>query len=138
MGVIAFGAWSLIKFTISFFMYGNDFSENTSMSDKVITIVAVWLAAVLDFLICLYIGSAARSEARGKPKKALYLITAVVIALLELATIAIDVVMLFTITESLLSIIVLLIIDVTSLVIMAELIFNAIGLRRLRRKEATA
>ena len=135
-GVILFGAWIFIKFALSMLIYSNEIGELLTDSMMIAANIIIWSTAVIDFIMRLYIGISARSESRGKRKSCFYIVLAGIIVFFELFAVIGEIVLVFFINESLFSYIVTLIIDITSLVIMTELMISAIRIRVMRRKEA--
>ncbi len=83
-GVIAFGAWSMAK-TMLFLVLTEDAILREIFSlDERLPLVAVYV--MTGFMLCIdlgirsYVGLSARSEGRGKRKRALYLIVAMLAA----------------------------------------------------------
>ena len=137
-GVILFGVWSFIKLALTFLIYKEDFGVIGSDENMAIAMIFIWALFVLAFLIYFYIGKSARSEGKGKHKTIFYLIVTGAVILLGVASIVLEVIAVIPTPELYFSTGVSLIIDATSLVILIEVMINAISLRKLRKKEATA
>lgn len=133
-GVIAFGAWTFIKCALSVLMIGVKYDETLSDAEITALNIVMWIMMILIFLIHFYIGVCARAESRDKRKTAFYLILTGLVSIFELAMLISEIVLLFTTADNTISLIVTLIIDTTSLVFMAELMINAVRLRRWRKR----
>lgn len=137
-GVILFGAWTFIKFAVSYLIYG--FGNNDLLDDNTTVIfnVIVWSVIAVAFLIRLYIGRSAHSESEGKRKHIFYLILTGSLVFIDILAIIAEFYLMFTEDYGILSMLITILIDVTSVVIMIELMVNAITIRKLRKKEAAA
>ena len=138
-GVILLGAWTFIKFALTFLVYGSEIYGN-DVSSVVIAWVTAFVLGIagIDFLLRLYIGLSARAEGKGKPKRAVYLVLTGILLALEIIAVLADAYLIFSTYEALFTTIITFFIDLTSTILLLELMVNAIGIRRLRREEATA
>ena len=87
----------------------------------------------ISFLIRCYVGFSARSEGKGKHKSVLYLVFAGLITFVYFFVIVCECVYFVVGNERIVTVIVTLIIDVTSLVFLVELMVNSIKIRKLRK-----
>ena len=137
-GVILFSAWTLLKYVLTVVLY--DAQINEALNDE----MRIWFRIIfyglllIAFLIRFYIGKSARSESEGKRKRAFYIILTGIVLIIDLAAIIFEIIKIFIYPYGILSMIVTTMIDITSLVILTELMVNAIILRKLRKKEAAA
>ncbi len=137
-GVILFSAWLFIKFALSYLIYGSDFDEELDEEMMTAANIFLWITAALSSLIYFYIGQSARSEGKGKRKSGFYLFLTGTVILFGALAILLEIVLLSGNTLELIPMLVTLIIDITSQVILIELMVNAVGIRKLRKKEAQA
>lgn len=138
-GVILLGAWTFIKFALTFLVYGSEIYGNDVPSAVIAWVTAIVLGiAGIDFLLRLYIGLSARAEGKGKPKRAVYLVLTGILLALEIIAVLADAYLIFSTYEALFTTIITFFIDLTSTILLLELMVNAIGIRRLRREEAAA
>lgn len=137
-GVILFGAWDLIKFILTYLMYKSELEPLIPEKYKTVILAIVWGVPFVAFLIRLYIGTAAKSESRGKRRRLFYIILSGFLALISTLVVVGEIVLFFMDTPVTLSAIVSLLLDFTSMAILYELIVNAVSIRRYRKKEATA
>ena len=125
-GVIAFAAWTLLKFTLYCTVYQNVLVEEMRVdlpadsSVLQVTIIAVWIIVFLDALFQCLIGFSARADGKGRRKSVFYI---VLIGLFV------------TVQTGVLYAIITLFIDGTSLVIMVELLVCAVRVRILRKRQ---
>ncbi|MBQ6153406.1 MAG: hypothetical protein IJJ15_06645 [Ruminococcus sp.] len=138
LGVIAFGAWAFVKYILMFFFYGSYVDESLSDNEKLILNIICWIVALLALLIRVYVGVSAQSESKGKRKTGFYIFLTGWLAFLSLSGILLEIFIIIFVSEHLLNLIINMVIDVTSLVIMLELMVNAIRLRKLRKEVARA
>ncbi len=137
-GVMVLGAWVFIKFGVSYLTFGAQIYEEAARLTMVYINIGIWSVAAVDLLLRFYIGISAHSESKGKHKSVFYLIMAGFLVLLESMSVVGDIAAISHAETGLLSLIVTTLIDITSAVVLIELIVNAVGLRKLRKKEATA
>lgn len=137
-GVILVGLWIFLKFALTFLILGNEIEEEFPSVVIFWANVILWVAAALILLMSLYIGLSARAEGKGKKKTIVYLILSGVMVCFALIIVIFDGYLLFAPTSDIFNVIVTLIIDATVLVMLVELIVNAVGVRRLRKEEAKA
>ena len=136
LGVILFGAWTFIKFAVTLLMKGIQFDKIYSNDVIIASKIIVWIFLVLAFLIRLYIGLSARSESEGKRKRSFYLVLTGMIALVNAALIVAEIAMMVIESHGLLYMAITILIDVTSFVILIELLVNAVIIRKLRKETA--
>lgn len=137
-GVILVGLWIFLKLALTFLIHGNEIEEEFPPVVIFWANVILWIIAALILLMSLYIGLSARAEGKGKKKTIVYLILSGVMACFALIIVIFDGYLLFVPTSDIFNVIVTLIIDATVLVMLVELIVNAVGVRRLRKEEAKA
>lgn len=135
-GVILFGLWTFIKYALSYVLFGTEFDEAVTAEKLLILNIITWGFVVIALLIQCYIGFSARAEGKGKHKGIFYLILTAIELLLSAISVAIEIAVLFTYHSEIFSLIVTLVIDVTSMVFLAEVLIYSVKLRRLRKAQA--
>ena len=135
-GVILFGLWTFIKYALSYVLFGTKFDEAVTAEKLLILNIITWGFVVIALLIQCYIGFSARAEGKGKHKGIFYLILTAIELLLSAISVAIEIAVLFTYHSEIFSLIVTLVIDVTSMVFLAEVLIYSVKLRRLRKAQA--
>lgn len=140
LGVIAFGAWSVLK-ALLFMLYRGevfepmlaDIADNRLAKLLVFVIVAVVLLFV--FAVRLYVGLSARAEGHGRKKGVVYVVIAILMALfsvLSLLSIFFD--SEARLKNSMLEIIVSFVVETTSLIVIVELLVAAFTVKKLRKE----
>ncbi len=130
-GVIAFAAWTLLKFTLYCTVYQNVLVEEMRVdlpadsSVLQVTIIAVWIIVFLDALFQCLIGFSARADGKVIGLRLLFFVP---IVLAEAQSFV-------TVQTGVLYAIITLFIDGTSLVIMVELLVCAVRVRILRKRQ---
>ncbi len=136
--VIAFGIWSIVKSLIVSLASENGFSESFGISqsmdpsERALSITVTIVLIVIDLGLRVLIGLSARAESKGKKKSAFYLVVAAILILYSLLGIVFLAVGLLS--GSVLSGIVSIVVECTSLFALIEVIVSSVGVRRLRKK----
>lgn len=133
-GVMLFGAWTLLRFVLSFIIFGSNIDEAQSLAVKVVAIAIIWVFSLLDAGIRFYIGYAARCEGMRR-KKLPYLALTGFLLFLYVVSIVMELVVLFVVAEEILYMLIVLVIDITSLIFLIQLMSNSIAIRKLRKQE---
>lgn len=133
LGVIAFGAWSVLK-TILLLFFRKDYLERIPDDNLFRVILFVMIGGILlfDFAIRLFVGLSARAEGKGKKKGYAYIVIAILMALFSLASL----VMIFFDTSytSIPELIVSVIVEATSLIVIIELLVGAFTVKKLQKE----
>ena len=142
LGVMAFGAWSIVRTILYTTLQWNSIIENMveqELSAKtagiMYIIVSVMIMAV-EIAIRLYIGRSAIAEGKGERKRSGYIVVAFLIALLNLSLMFSFFMLLGTRTEISLDALVTMFVELTSTVILLEMCQSAIRVRKLLRQIA--
>ena len=142
LGVMAFGAWSIVRTILYTTLQWNSIIENMveqELSAKtagiMYIIVSVMIMAV-EIAIRLYIGRSAIAEGKGERKRSGYIVVAFLIALMDLSLMFFFFILLGTRTEISLDALVTMFVELTSTVILLEMCQSAIRVRKLRRQIA--
>lgn len=137
-GTIAFGIWTLIKFTLICTLLRSDYLEASGFSSyenfDLVFIITVMFTAIVDFTLRCIIGFSARSEGKGKKKGWFYLITAAIIVLLYIASVFAEVSAIIRSEQDIPSQIITIIIDSTSTLLIIEIIVSSIRLKKLLKQ----
>lgn len=142
LGVIAFSLWSIMKSFLFIFLRNEVFTEALKMKNvpddfRVRAILYSIFGSIIlfDFLLRLYVGLSARAEGFGKKKGYAYIVVAFLIAIASLFSIVMiffDI--RFTGVTSLMELIVSIIVEITSAVVMIELIAAAFTVKKHNRE----
>jgi hypothetical protein len=133
MGVIVFGAWSVLK-TILLLVFRQELVSNIpdDIVERVILYVLVGVLLLIDFSVRLFVGLSARAEGFGKKKGWAYLVIAVLIALSSVSSLV--TVFFGTGNTPILELIVSTIVEITSLAAVIEMLAAAVMVRKLRKE----
>lgn len=140
-GVIAFAAWTLLKFTLYCTVYQNVLMEEMRVdlpadsSVLQVTIIAVWIIVFLDALFQCLIGFSARADGKGRRKSVFYIVLIGLRLLFFVPIVLAEAQSFVTVQTGVLYAIITLFIDGTSLVIMVELLVCAVRVRILRKRQ---
>ncbi len=149
-GVIMFGLWSVIKGIMTIFLQKDELivmletvkaSLTPDQADYFVstfTLVCIIIGIIIGVLLLMHIcvGLSARKEGMGRRKKDRvgYLVVAFILLVLSVALVVPEIPALFKGVDDLLDEIVTVIVDVTSIVVILELIVTGIKVRILKRK----
>jgi len=140
-GVIAFGVWSVLKTYLYLWVDAYDF-DKSALSPKdlkyfnIAVIIFVTVMLLVDFGLRSYVGLSARAVSMGKRKSIAYIVVA---ALMLASNIFSWILVLMGRTsarlekQSTLDFYVSTFVDLTSMAMLAELLYNALRLRRLEK-----
>lgn len=134
-----FGAWSIIRSVLYLILNTDQFRSELGLeiidnwSFAAVIVVAFTLLG-LSLLLRLYVGLSARAEGSGKTRSCFYIIAACVMAAVTVVNFALYIPSLTT--SALFTMVVSIVVDVTSMINLAELIISAIMLRKLTAQEA--
>ena len=138
-GVIAFGVWSMLKTYLYMLVDPILILEVPEQYRKTALVVAYGLVTfflLIDLGLRLYVGLSARAEGIGQKKGRAYIVLAVLMLIVNIAS---WLAYLFTYDykggdAALVDYVVSLVVDLTSIVLLAQLIYNAVLVRRLSRQ----
>ena len=134
-GVMLFGVWTLLKSILTFIIFGSELDETLPFAVKAVATVIIWAVILLDTGGRIYIGYAARCEGR-REKKLPYLGFTGFLLLVYIIAVILEIVLLVTLAEEIVYMLIVLVIDVTSLIFLLQLMINSVKIRRLRKQEA--
>ena len=139
-GVIVFCVWSIVKSVLGVLLgdygeYAEQFVAPSVPDDYMTVFLAIAGALVLlDIVMGIYVGISARREGLGRSKKSHYLPFAVILALLEVASLCVTIPDLINGSQDIVSGIITLLIDLTSLFTLVQLVVSAVRVRRQKRQ----
>lgn len=143
IGIITFGLWSMIKFIMSTVMQPIEFDDsvNDEMTEPIIKIIAIVIVAAIVviiltiiFAVHFYIGLSAYREGINGKKGSFYLVTAGIMALIMCMTMTVYFVPQDDTNSFTLSSIAAFFIDLTTIIILVDMIYAALMSRRLAKK----
>lgn len=136
-GVIAFGAWTLVKIALLFALYNEEavfqllhFNSGTPLPAIFITAIVV---ACFDLFIRVFVGLSARAEGHGEKKGSFYLVIAGLIAVANVFSIA-SLAFGTSVNMSFFDAAVSIAIDATSFITLILMIRCAVRLRQLNKQ----
>ena len=147
-GVIAFGAWSMIKLFVSFSLSREELRAlaieafGTEEIDHFASFIFYAIMAIIPlsvFLMRLYMGLSARAEGRGRKKGVSYLVLAVLFVVANTASILFRFATFFASShtgDDIVDMIASTVMDATSLITLAELLYSASRVRKLTAETA--
>ena len=134
-GVIVVGIWSFLRSALTIFVSDNDYFQDVPEEAKTFVYIFIIIVTAILFSLDFYIGLSARSESKGKKKRIVYLVFTAISLVVYIAVALTGVITLImrATTDGIISYIITIIIDITSIVCLAELMINGILLRKLRK-----
>lgn len=139
-GIIAFGLWSVLKtylYTwVDPIIKEIDTEEQYKMAATILAYVMISIILAADFGLRLYVGMSARAEGMGKKKGRAYIVVAALMLFISvmLWLASLGFVQSWAEKEALMDYIVSMVVDLTSIAILARLVYNAVKVRQLRRQ----
>lgn len=134
-GVMLFGVWTFLRFVLSFFIFGSRANEADSFAVRAIAVGIVWAVSLLDAGIRVYVGYAARCEGMRRKRLPYLALNGVLLTFYSLAVLM-DFGFLLFATERIAYLLIVLVIDVTSMIFLLLLMINSITIRKLRKQTA--
>jgi len=143
-GVIILGGWSLIKTFLQYFLNNEAYAqliEGIEITEdirflRVLVFVIMFVLMLIDLLIRLFVGLSARSEGFGKKKRCIYIVIACILAVFQIISTIYSFRSISYLDNTIVDKIVAFLVDLTSLVVIIELIVSAIYVRILRKRIA--
>ena len=139
-GIIAFGLWSVLKtylYTwVDPIMREADVTVENRTAAAIVAYIMITMVLAVDFGLRLYVGMSARAEGMGKKKGRGYIVVAALMLLVSVLLwfASIGYIQNRAEDESLMDYIVSMVVDLTSIAILARLVYNAVKVRQLRRE----
>ncbi len=139
-GIIAFGVWSVLKtylYTwVDPLVQNVDVEEQYKTAATILGYVMITIVLAMDLGLRLYVGMSARAEGLGKKKGRAYIVVASLMLLVSVLLWFASLGYIQTRAEddSLMDYIVSMVVDLTSIAILARLVYNAVKVRQLRRQ----
>ena len=133
-GVMLFGVWSFVKAILVLWLNPSVYMQRADPSAEKITIViAVVIVLVVDLLLRFFVGRSARNAGLGKKTHIVYIGAAVILMILYLISTGGMLYQVVTLQDNWFERIINLIIDITSFVILLELIVASVKVKRRSR-----
>lgn len=134
LGVIAFGVWSTIK-AVLYTAFNTESLLGESAGDNLVTL-ALWIIMAfilaIDLSLRLYVGLNAIAEGRERKRKTGYIVMALLMALGNFVSVAAELYFIRS-TESIGTVIVTIVVDLTSGIMLTEMVVSAIRAKQLHR-----
>lgn len=139
-GIIAFGLWSVLKtylYTwVDPIIREADVTAENRTAAAIVAYIMITMVLAVDFGLRLYVGMSARAEGMGKKKGRGYIIVAALMLLISVLLwfLSLGYIQSRAENDSLMDYIVSMVVDLTSIAILARLVYNAVKVRQLRRE----
>ena len=139
-GIIAFGLWSVLKtylYTwVDPIIREADVTAENRTAAVIVAYIMITMVLAVDFGLRLYVGMSARAEGMGKKKGRGYIIVAALMLLISVLLwfLSLGYIQSRAENDSLMDYIVSMVVDLTSIAILARLVYNAVKVRQLRRQ----
>ena len=139
-GIIAFGLWSVLKtylYTwVDPIIREADVTAENRTAAAIVAYIMITMVLAVDFGLRLYVGMSARAEGMGKKKGRGYIIVAALMLLISVLLwfLSLGYIQSRAENESLMDYIISMVVDLTSIAILARLVYNAVKVRQLRRE----
>ncbi|MBQ7990662.1 MAG: hypothetical protein IJ251_06405 [Oscillospiraceae bacterium] len=148
MGEVVYGVWSVIRTILAVILSmnitdlliaeaeanGEVITESDLELLKVLFYISLGILLAGELLLRMYVGISSRAEGLGRKKNVTYIIAAGIIVINHLSTLWTLSVGLHNANEDLLDNAVMIVIDLTSVLILIDLIICAVKVRKLRRE----
>ena len=141
-GVVAFGAWTLLKTVLLWVLYGNDVQRmlidaGTDLPTIVLYIFSL-IPLVFDLALRLFVGFSARAEGNGRHKGPVYLGVAALFALSSALSVGSAAWLLLAWEADLIDTVITIVIEATQLALLVQLIVCSVRLRRMNKEDGQA
>lgn len=139
-GIIAFGLWSVLKtylYTwVDPIIREADVTAENRTAAAIVAYIMITMVLAVDFGLRLYVGMSARAEGMGKKKGRGYIVVAALMLLISVLLwfLSLGYIQSRAENESLMDYIISMVVDLTSIAILARLVYNAVKVRQLRRE----
>ena len=139
-GIIAFGLWSVLKtylYTwVDPIIREADVTAENRTAAAIVAYIMITMVLAVDFGLRLYVGMSARAEGMGKKKGRGYIVVAALMLLISVLLwfLSLGYIQSRAENDSLMDYIVSMVVDLTSIAILARLVYNAVKVRQLRRE----
>ena len=139
-GIIAFGLWSVLKtylYTwVDPIIREADVTAENRTAAVIVAYIMITMVLAVDFGLRLYVGMSARAEGMGKKKGRGYIIVAALMLLISVLLwfLSLGYIQSRAENDSLMDYIISMVVDLTSIAILARLVYNAVKVRQLRRE----
>ena len=139
-GIIAFGLWSVLKtylYTwVDPIIREADVTAENRTAAVIVAYIMITMVLAVDFGLRLYVGMSARAEGMGKKKGRGYIVVAALMLLISVLLwfLSLGYIQSRAENDSLMDYIISMVVDLTSIAILARLVYNAVKVRQLRRQ----
>ena len=139
-GIIAFGLWSVLKtylYTwVDPIIREADVTAENRTAAAIVAYIMITMVLAVDFGLRLYVGMSARAEGMGKKKGRGYIVVAALMLLISVLLwfLSLGYIQSRAENDSLMDYIISMVVDLTSIAILARLVYNAVKVRQLRRQ----
>ena len=139
-GIIAFGLWSVLKtylYTwVDPIIREADVTAENRTAAAIVAYIMITMVLAVDFGLRLYVGMSARAEGMGKKKGRGYIVVAALMLLISVLLwfLSLGYIQSRAENDSLMDYIISMVVDLTSIAILARLVYNAVKVRQLRRE----
>lgn len=139
-GIISFGVWSVLKTYLYTWVdpifTEIDVAEEYKTAAAILAYVMITVILAMDLGLRLYVGMSARAEGLGKKKGRAYIVVASVMLVISIVLwlASLGYVQSKAENDTLMDYIVSMVVDLTSIAILARLVYNAVKVRQLRRQ----
>ena len=139
-GIIAFGLWSVLKtylYTwVDPIIREADVTAENRTAAVIVAYIMITMVLAVDFGLRLYVGMSARAEGMGKKKGRGYIVVAALMLLISVLLwfLSLGYIQSRAENDSLMDYIISMVVDLTSIAILARLVYNAVKVRQLRRE----
>lgn len=134
--VIVFGLWSVVKLALSFLLLPDRYSDYLTSAGpgagKGLMILTLAVMGLFVLGVHVYVGLCARSEGIKGKRRYFYLVVAVIMILINAASIVLSI--LYP-GDSIMDLIIQILVDITFTAALAELIYSSVVLKRLQKQE---
>ena len=133
-GVILFGVWSFVKAILSLWLTPSVYMQGADPSvGKITIVIAVLIALVVDLLLRFFVGRSARNVGLGKKTHIAYIGAAVLLMILYVISTGGMFYQFFVQQNNMFESLINLIIDITSFIILLELVIASVKVKRRSR-----
>ena len=136
-GIVILSIWTLVKAVLYCVVYWNDIVSSVSANDLGPLLAIIIAMLILEFVLHSYVGLTARSEGNGAKKSIVYLVFTVIIILLYAVMIITEFVSMFLTEGIILTDIITIVIDSTSLAFLLNMLVSSLRLRKLKKSITT-
>lgn len=135
-GITVFGIWLIVKYLFLSPVYEQTLSKYSAEFDIKSLTALIWIEIIVEVLLRFYIGFSAQAESKGKRLRGVYLIVTAVTVAVSTAFIIGEIIFFILYGDSLVAAFITIVIDVTSTLLLLEVLIYGYRLRRFRKQLA--